>query len=106
MNEQWLKDHLDELEPEEMEILGKNTTSIKTSALAGFILGLFPQYTLLSHPFLKNHIQNGFKAKIGLALALPIPLVFSMITSSYFYSIQEDFISQLRLKYPQAPSAE
>ena len=106
MNEQWLKDHLDELEPEEMETIESNTTNIKTSALTGFILGLFPQYTLLSHPFLKNHMQNGFKAKLGVALAIPIPIIFSMLCSNYFYDTQEAYISQLRLKYPEAPSSE
>jgi hypothetical protein len=92
-------ENLDQLDPEELEVIDSNNGYIKLSVLLGFVIGLFPQYTLLSHPYLRNFRVNGPMSKLGVIMVIPIPLITANIFATYFTGIQEEYIETLILKY-------
>lgn len=101
MSEEWIVTNIEKFTIEELEMIDSHSRFKGYCAVGGFILGLFPQYTLMTHPFFRNYKEKGVVGRVSLLGLVTIPFLSSYIISRPANSWQEKFIGELQEKYKQ-----
>lgn len=99
MSAEWVEEHINDLTKEELEELITLKNRRSGAGVAGFVLSLFPQYTMLTHPFFRNYQKNGIRARIGLAGLMALPFCMSFLVSKPFSKKMQVYIESLQQKY-------
>ena len=99
MSENWIQENIEKLSIEELQELDGKMKRRGFSAIFGFIVGMFPQYTLLTHPMIRNYKETGFKGRIGIIVLLPVPFLFAYVISRPFSNSYDEYFKSLQEKY-------
>ena len=99
MSDKWITKNIDKFSIEELEKIDSYSNYQKFSVLVGFILGLFPQYTLLTHPYIRNYKTNGPIAKLCILGLIGVPFAFSSLVSYPVFYYSDKYILSLQEKY-------
>ena len=99
MTEEWISKSIDKFTIEELEELDYHRRFTGLNALVGFIAGLFPQYTLLTHPYLKDYKSHGIKSRLCLFSLMFLPIASSYLLSRPAIYYQNKYLQTLKEKY-------
>ncbi|OMJ73376.1 hypothetical protein SteCoe_27965 [Stentor coeruleus] len=99
MSAEWIEEHINDMTKEELQELISLKNRRSAAGVGAFVVSLFPQYTLLTHPFFRNYQKNGIPARIGIAGLLVFPLCMSFLGSKPFSIKMQVFIEKLKQKY-------
>ena len=104
MENRWVMENADIIDIDELEKLESIRSKIKFSALSGFILGLFPQYTILCNPSFSK--VKGIRKKIYLTCLIILPCLTAFLFSRPSEHSYKSYIRELQSTYDAQKSID
>ena len=99
MESKWIDENVDKMSYEELEKLETYSTGRGYSAVGGFVLGMFPQYTLMTHPKIAFYNEYGVVGRLRVVAVAIIPLILAYGCSRPYSYAYRKLIDELKQKY-------
>ena len=96
---EWLKDNADRLSVEDLQDLESLLKNRGYSAILGFFLALFPQYSILTISNMGKYKNQSPKTKFYIGVLMFLPFFSSYVLSRPFHNNYVNYVHSLQEKY-------